>query len=106
MSRPGEASPQSPWFRQIGSEGRCGHDRVARGSVAVWALLEVSLRVRDRARGMGRTDRDAGTRILIGAAIGAAIVSSAEAPGAPRVLVRDRHTTSSRFRRHLRPDGI
>jgi protein-S-isoprenylcysteine O-methyltransferase Ste14 len=50
------------------------------GTVAVWALLEVSLRVRDRARGMGGADRDAGTRVLIAAAIGGAVVSSAGAP--------------------------
>jgi protein-S-isoprenylcysteine O-methyltransferase Ste14 len=50
------------------------------GTVAVWALLEVSLRVRDRARGMGGADRDAGTRVLIAAAIGGAVVSSVEAP--------------------------
>jgi protein-S-isoprenylcysteine O-methyltransferase Ste14 len=49
------------------------------GTVAVWALLEVSLRVRDRARGMGGADRDAGTRVLIAAA-GGAVVSSVEAP--------------------------
>jgi hypothetical protein len=39
-----------------------------------WALLEVSLRVRDRVRGRGSPDRDRGTQKLIGVTLGAAIV--------------------------------
>jgi protein-S-isoprenylcysteine O-methyltransferase Ste14 len=46
-----------------------------------WALLEVVLRVRDFASGRGRGERDRSTRILIGGAVGVAIVAAAA--GAP-----------------------
>jgi protein-S-isoprenylcysteine O-methyltransferase Ste14 len=39
-----------------------------------WALLEVSLRTRDRVRGRGSTNQDRGTQKLIGVTLGAAIV--------------------------------
>jgi protein-S-isoprenylcysteine O-methyltransferase Ste14 len=63
-------------------------------TLAFWALLEVSLRVREGAQGKGRRARDRGTRVLIaislGAAIGAALAASVAAsslwmPGALRV---------------------
>ena len=42
-------------------------------TLAGWALLELSVRVREGVQSRGRTDRDRATRILIAVAIGSAI---------------------------------
>jgi protein-S-isoprenylcysteine O-methyltransferase Ste14 len=42
-------------------------------TLACWALLEVSLRVREGVRGKGKRKRDRGTRVLIAISLGAAI---------------------------------
>jgi protein-S-isoprenylcysteine O-methyltransferase Ste14 len=64
-------------------------------TLACWALLEASLRVREAVQGKGRRNRDRGTRVLIaitiGAAIGAAgaatsVAPSLRIPGAVREL--------------------
>jgi protein-S-isoprenylcysteine O-methyltransferase Ste14 len=53
-------------------------------TLAAWALLEVSVRVRETVRGKGRRDRDRATRVLIAvtlaAAIGAALLARSGAP--------------------------
>jgi protein-S-isoprenylcysteine O-methyltransferase Ste14 len=60
---------------------------VADLSLACWAVLEWSIRVRERLRGKGGGDRDRGTRVVIaltlGAAIAAALVAAAPAPEVP-----------------------
>jgi protein-S-isoprenylcysteine O-methyltransferase Ste14 len=56
--------------------------------LACWALLEVSLRVREAAQGKGSRDRDRGTRILIAISLGAAIAAASLAPSlAPSLRV-------------------
>ena len=53
-----------------------------------WALLELSLRVREGVQSKGGTARDRATRILIAAAIGTAIVLAmvtAKAAPSPRI---------------------
>lgn len=46
-------------------------------TLAGWAVLETSLRVRELARGKGRSAHDRATRALIGLAVGAAIALAA-----------------------------
>ena len=43
-------------------------------TIAAWALVEVGVRVREAAQGKGRTGRDRGTRVMIVATLGAAII--------------------------------
>jgi hypothetical protein len=53
-------------------------------TLAVWALLEVCVRVGESFRGKGRRERDRGTRILVavtlGAAIGTAVAGQSSQP--------------------------
>jgi protein-S-isoprenylcysteine O-methyltransferase Ste14 len=49
---------------------------VTKLTLAVWALVEVGVRVGERVQGKGRADRDRGTRVLIAIALGAAIVAA------------------------------
>ena len=44
--------------------------------LAVWALVEVGVRVRETVQGKGRSSRDRGTRVLIAMTLGAAIVAA------------------------------
>jgi protein-S-isoprenylcysteine O-methyltransferase Ste14 len=48
-------------------------------TVAVWASLEVCVRVREAVRGKGRRDRDRGTRVLLALSLGAAIYAAVAA---------------------------
>ena len=45
-------------------------------TLAVWALVEVGVRVRETVQGKGRSSRDRGTRVLIAMTLGAAIVAA------------------------------
>jgi protein-S-isoprenylcysteine O-methyltransferase Ste14 len=45
-------------------------------TLAAWALVELGVRVRERAQGKGRTRRDRGTRVLIAITLGAAIIAA------------------------------
>ena len=45
----------------------------ADATLAVWALLELGVRVREGVRGVGRSDRDRGTRIFVAVSLGAAV---------------------------------
>jgi protein-S-isoprenylcysteine O-methyltransferase Ste14 len=58
---------------------------LAAPTLAVWAALEVGLRVREAVQGKGRRERDRGTRVLValslGAAIGVAAALAARTPG-------------------------
>jgi protein-S-isoprenylcysteine O-methyltransferase Ste14 len=60
-------------------------------TLAIWALLEVCVRVREAIAGRGRRDRDRGTRILValslGAAIGIAAATRSAQPLAAGVVV-------------------
>jgi protein-S-isoprenylcysteine O-methyltransferase Ste14 len=49
---------------------------VTKLTLAVWALVEVGVRVGERVQGKGRADRDRDTRVLIAIALGAAIVAA------------------------------
>jgi len=51
-------------------------------TLACWALLEVSVRVREALERKGSGDRDRGTRVLIAVTLGAAIGMAAAAPSA------------------------
>jgi protein-S-isoprenylcysteine O-methyltransferase Ste14 len=42
-------------------------------TIAVWALFELSLRIRERVQGQGGRARDRGTRVLIAVTLGAAL---------------------------------
>jgi protein-S-isoprenylcysteine O-methyltransferase Ste14 len=55
---------------------------VADLTLVCWALLEVGVRVSERVRGKGGSDRDRGTRVLIGLAVGAAIFAAVAAASA------------------------
>ena len=46
-------------------------------TLAVWALLELGLRIRERLQGRGGTARDRATRVLIALTLGAAIALAA-----------------------------
>jgi protein-S-isoprenylcysteine O-methyltransferase Ste14 len=63
--------------------------------LACWGLFELGLRVREAAHGKGRREHDRGTRVMIAASIGLALVAAAAAqsrvtglrmPDAARVL--------------------
>ena len=49
-------------------------------SLTAWGLLELGLRVRELARGRGRAAHDRGTRVFIGAMIGAALLLALNSP--------------------------
>jgi len=58
-------------------------------TLACWALLELGVRIREGIQGQGGRERDRGTRVLIAAALGAAIVLAAAAVGwAPALRIR------------------
>jgi protein-S-isoprenylcysteine O-methyltransferase Ste14 len=51
-------------------------------TLAVWALIEVGVRVREGVQHKGRTARDRGTRVLIAIALGAALLAALSARSA------------------------
>ena len=57
-------------------------------TIAAWALLEVSLRIREGVQGKGRRERDRGTRALIAVSLGFAIgLAGAAAALAPSLRI-------------------
>ena len=60
---------------------------LAHCTLAVWALLEVGVRVWERVRGKGGGERDRGTRILVALTLGAAIATAVGVRSAPSFRV-------------------
>jgi protein-S-isoprenylcysteine O-methyltransferase Ste14 len=54
-------------------------------TLACWALLELSLRVREALQGKGRRGRDRGTRALVAVTIALAILVAVAAKGSPQL---------------------